>query len=303
MWIVNNNTLPEYNTKLFVDIYPDLASFLLDYNNVQFPKILSNESINTVYYLLYARYGNNPIANLDENQFKYKLFSIVYMYGPTWEKRLNVQTTLRGLQLSDLLDDGSISELFEHEGSKSDTASGSNGNTRTLNTLEANTGTSALAHTGTIGNIHDNDITNSGSDTVIKNHATNPSSSPANDAFSALNYIDDQNAERVTKGTASSQDESNTTTYNNTDTTTNNLSRANTGTITDSGTSSSTSSGSDESSDSKNRTLLRGKLEGYEKLLELLDTDVTNDFIAKFSICFKKFVFPAKPVLYWVEEE
>ena len=37
----------------------------------------------TLYYLLYARYGNSHIVNTDENQFTYKLFSTIFMYGPT----------------------------------------------------------------------------------------------------------------------------------------------------------------------------------------------------------------------------
>ena len=32
----------------------------------------------------------------------------------------------------------------------------------------------------------------------------------------------------------------------------------------------------------------------YEKLLELLDSDVTGEFIGKFKICFKQFVMPER---------
>lgn len=53
--------------------------------------------------MLYARYGNNPIANRDTHQFKFKIFSIIYQYGPTWEKRLAIQEDLRGLSGDDLL--------------------------------------------------------------------------------------------------------------------------------------------------------------------------------------------------------
>jgi hypothetical protein len=41
------------------------------------------DNVSLVYYLLYARYGNNPIANRDENQFKFKIFSVIFQYGPT----------------------------------------------------------------------------------------------------------------------------------------------------------------------------------------------------------------------------
>ena len=46
-----------------------------------------------------------------------------------------------------------------------------------------------------------------------------------------------------------------------------------------------------------------GKLKAYEKLLELLDTDVTGNFISKFKTCFKQFVMPERTWLYVTEEE
>lgn len=89
--------IPQYNTKLFTDFYPEADDFLEDYNDNGIPAIISNESARTLYYLIYAKYGNNPIANYDENQFKYKLFAIIFQYGPTWEKRLDIQSKLRSL--------------------------------------------------------------------------------------------------------------------------------------------------------------------------------------------------------------
>lgn len=326
--------IPQYDTKLFTDVFDDAGTFLYYYMHIGIPTTISNQSATTLYYLLYARYGNTPIANYDEEQFKYKIFSVVFQYGPTWEKKLSIQETLRGLQLSDLIDNGKIDELFEHEGSSSNTSSGTSGNTRTLNTLEANTGTqgvthtgtstvastgtSALAHTGTVGLVHDNDIENSGNDTTVNNHAFNPGTAPAVNAYDPLAYINEQNAQKVTKGTKSEQDESSTTTYANTDTTTNNLqnqttnnltdtttnnlSKADTGTITDSGTTSGSVTNSDSISDSSSKTLTRGKLEAYEKLIELLDSDVTGDFISKFKLCFKQFVMPERTWIYVTED-
>ena len=207
------------------------------------------------------------------------------------------------MQLSDLIDNGQLSELFSSQGSNSTTSSGTSGNTRTLNTQEANTGTQAVAHTGTVGVLHDNDITNSGADTTIDNHAYNPGTTPANNAFSALNYVNEQRAQQITKGTSSEQDESSTTTYNNTDTTTNNLNKADTGTITDAGTTSGTVSGTDSKSNSTTTTMTAGKLKAYEKLLELLDSDVTGEFISKFKICFNQFVIPERTWVYMTEED
>ena len=75
--------LPVYNTKLFTDIWEEATDFLADYAAVGIPTTISTQSATTLYYLLYARYGNNPIANWDEEQFKYKVFGIVFQYGPT----------------------------------------------------------------------------------------------------------------------------------------------------------------------------------------------------------------------------
>ena len=297
----NSQMIPQYDTKLMTDIWSTATSFVSDYQTVGIPTTISNASATTLYYLLYARYGNNPIANYDEEQFKYKMFSVIFQYGPTWEKRLSVQNTLRSMTIEDLVDNGSLSELFSSQGTNNTTTAGTSGNTRTLNTNEANTGTSAVAHTGTVGVVHDNDVQNSGNDTTINNHAYNPGTAPAVDAYSPLTYINEQNAQKITKGTKSEQDESSTTTYSNTDTTTNNLNRADTGTITDAGTTSNQIANTDSKSHVNNTTMTAGKLKAYEKLLELLDSDVTGDFISKFKICFKQFVLPEHTWIYVTE--
>ena len=99
----NVEMIPQYDTKLFNEIWEDADSFLEDYNNVGIPTTISTQSATTLYYLLYAKYANNPLANYDENQFKYKVFSLIYSYGPTWEKKLSIQTRLRSLSEDDLI--------------------------------------------------------------------------------------------------------------------------------------------------------------------------------------------------------
>lgn len=64
---------------------------------------MSNGNATTLFYLLYAKYGNNPIANRDVNQFKYKVFSTIFQYGPTWSKRIEIQEKLRALSEDDLI--------------------------------------------------------------------------------------------------------------------------------------------------------------------------------------------------------
>lgn len=97
------NKYPEYSTKLFVDIYGDVESFKKDYMECGIPTTITEASVTTLYYLLYAKYGNTPIANYDTTQFSYKLFSTIFMYGPAWEKRLDIQNKLRTLTDEELV--------------------------------------------------------------------------------------------------------------------------------------------------------------------------------------------------------
>lgn len=86
-----------FRTRTFADIYTNLDDFQTDYTGNGIPETLTNQNLKTLYYLLYARYGNSCVASSDENQFKYKLFSTIFMYGPAWQKRLEIQAKLLGL--------------------------------------------------------------------------------------------------------------------------------------------------------------------------------------------------------------
>lgn len=94
---------PQFNTMLFSEVYDSVESFITSYNEIGLPVTISEDSAKTLFLLLYGRYGNNPIANLDVNQWKIKLFSVVYQYGPTWERKLKIQERLRGLSEEDLV--------------------------------------------------------------------------------------------------------------------------------------------------------------------------------------------------------
>ena len=314
-----NKMIPQYDTKLMTEVWSDASGFLTDYQNVGIPTTISNQNATTLYYLLYARYGNTPIANYDENQWKYKMFSIIFQYGPTWEKRLDIQTTLRGLQIADLIDNGSYRALSSQSGSETSSKTGSDNNTRTLNTTEKNTGTSSLANTGTDTTAstgtqsvaRTGTVGTTGETEDIKNHAFNPSTAPAQNAYSPLNYINEQNA---TKNNANStvtnnltdtttNDLENQTTHNTTSTTTNDLSRSDTGTIKDDRTITDSTSAENSSQNETTTVMTAGKLKAYEKLLELLETDVTGEFINKFKVCFKQFVMPERHMIYVTEDE
>ena len=140
---MNNSLYGNYRTKRFTEVFPNYEVFKEFYTNqCAIPLSISEESLRTLFYLLYARYGNDVVANSDQNQFKYLMGSIIFQYGPSWEKELEVQKTLRGLTESDLI-----------EGSKQ-----------------------------------------------INNHAYNPQTEPTTSTTVELDYIDDQNVNKYSRG-------------------------------------------------------------------------------------------------------
>lgn len=152
-----------------------------------FAGAITADSQTKLFYLLYAKYGNSPIANRDITQFKYKVFSIIYQYGPTWEKKVSIQESIRGLTEADLL-----------SGSK-----------------------------------------------AIYNNALNPGTAPGTDTTEELAYINSQN----------------TTNYK------------------------------------------RSKMEAYNMQWGLLDDSLTARFINRFSVCFKQFVAPERPLVFVDDDE
>lgn len=97
---MSNQMFPEYSTMLFTNVWNSAADFVADYKaSGLYDNIakISDTSATMLFYLLYARYGNSPIANRDVNQFQYKVFATIFQYGPTWEKNLAVQKALRDL--------------------------------------------------------------------------------------------------------------------------------------------------------------------------------------------------------------
>ena len=85
---------PQYNTKLFCNIWDNVGAFVDDVTRNPL-SVLDVDKYETIFYLLYAQYGNSPIANFDEEQFKFKVYSIIYKYGPSWAKRVDIQKKLR----------------------------------------------------------------------------------------------------------------------------------------------------------------------------------------------------------------
>ena len=175
---MNNPSMkPMYDTNLFCEIQDSSDSFLADYNNTgteftnQVPTTISQENALMTYLLLFSRYGNNPIANYDITQFKNKIFTLIWQYGPAWEKRLSMQEDIRNLTLQEIT-----------TGTKTDWSSEG---TQSQN--------------------------NSGTDTTINNHAYNPSTAPSTQDTNELNYIDQQNVAKGSNTSTISGTDSKTT--------------------------------------------------------------------------------------------
>lgn len=108
---------PEYSTKTFTQVYESYEAFKSDYD--QLIKLvsggvlpLSEDNVKATFYLLYARYGNTPIVNYDETQFKMKLMSNIATYGPVWEKKKAIQVSLRELTEAELLQ--GAKQIYNH---------------------------------------------------------------------------------------------------------------------------------------------------------------------------------------------
>lgn len=198
----NITSKPQYNTMLFVNVWDKAEDFLADYEDagifteevkdadnkvIKAGTKLSDDEITLLFYLLYSKYGNNPIANLDLTQFKFKVFTIIFQYGPSWSKRLDIQERLRALSEDDIMRGGK----------------------------------------------------------AIYNTAANPATLPETGSLEELRFINAQN----------------TTNYK------------------------------------------KSKMEAYAQLWDLIDMDVTSDFLNKFKVCFKTFVMPERPLLYVTDEE
>lgn len=111
--MICNNAFGNYRTRTFDQIFTptDPAESSVDvfkrvFREGGIPLKIKEESLTTLFYLLYSRYANSNIAAMDETVFLYKLQSLVFMYGPAWEKKLEIQDKLLALKEEDMMKGG-----------------------------------------------------------------------------------------------------------------------------------------------------------------------------------------------------
>ena len=108
----------------FEDIWESSTAFVNAYHNQSLPQELKDETITTLYYLLYGRYGSDCISGTNVRQWEYRFWGMVFQYGPAWEKRLEVQKRVRELSEDDLRDgDLNINNLAYNPGTAPETTS------------------------------------------------------------------------------------------------------------------------------------------------------------------------------------
>ena len=73
---------------------------------------LTDDDIKRIYMLLYSRYANSHIASRDVTQFNYHLMSLIWQYGPTWKKKLEIQQSLRGMSEEEMIKGGKA--IYNH---------------------------------------------------------------------------------------------------------------------------------------------------------------------------------------------
>lgn len=99
----------------FSDVFGKYEDFFDEWKSCPFYARYNEELEDVVeetYYHLYANYANSTIKSNDVNRFKFKLFEIFIVYGPTWRRKIEIQKKLRTLSEEDLL--VGSSELYNH---------------------------------------------------------------------------------------------------------------------------------------------------------------------------------------------
>lgn len=106
-----------YTTKTFSEVWTDYDAFVADYNAI-IPLLngalspLKTANILATYYLLYARYADAPIICTDDYQWKVKMMTVISTYGPTWQKKKDIQIDLRTLTQDELLQ--GAKQIYNH---------------------------------------------------------------------------------------------------------------------------------------------------------------------------------------------
>lgn len=91
-------------TKTLSEIYPDVETFIGDYNIFGLTAVPFKEesTLRMIYMLLMGEYASSSIANMSENQFKIRFFTLIMSYGPILERQLEMRKDLLSMSVEEL---------------------------------------------------------------------------------------------------------------------------------------------------------------------------------------------------------
>lgn len=122
MYNLCNTYYGAYRTRTFSEIFPSYDDFYREYTESKLNVDLGDGlTLDQLYYMLYAHYGNSHISYSDEHQFKYYLYTIIFQYGPTAAKDRYIQNQLRALSDEELTLGGKA--IYNHSYNPSSTPS------------------------------------------------------------------------------------------------------------------------------------------------------------------------------------
>lgn len=111
----NNSYYGNYRQITFEDCWSTADKFLAEYKDSGLyttQNKITDSNAKILYYLLYSKFGGSVIASSNTNQFKYQVWCTIFEFGPTWEKRLDIQDKLRKLTEDELLSGGLM--IYNH---------------------------------------------------------------------------------------------------------------------------------------------------------------------------------------------
>lgn len=95
--------IPEYSVPKFMDVFDSAQAFSDFYTGTgQLEAEVTAAFLQKLWYMLYAKYGEDPIVGEDITQWKYKVLMKINGYAPTYIKKDSIQKALRALDLEDL---------------------------------------------------------------------------------------------------------------------------------------------------------------------------------------------------------
>ena len=125
---INELLAPEYEHLSYDEVFPDSATFI---TKVRGTTIISDTLITDAFLvklfaMLFAKHGFDPIASSSEDIFVYKLALTTEEYAPTFLKKLDIQKSLRALNLDEIRE--GYKNIFNHAVNPSTTPSTDNTN-------------------------------------------------------------------------------------------------------------------------------------------------------------------------------